>query len=242
MEEVVRSSSSKNPRTIREVSHLFLSSVSHETEKVTRMPLMSCYVTRNVKDVNRAIRETVLLLRDGEKLVYVGCLDENPFHLKSAAEFEVLQVSSSRLLDFHAAKEAVSLSSKVLPEYFFLTFSENDCALLDPLFSMISIYLVILPSTGRDITEAYKFMKAISSLGSRTNWFFRFHPEESVTVSQRIGEAYQKFSEKFLRVPIQILHSGIPGALRHWQHVLTEPNPDLVREQSRLLSRIFEDA
>ncbi len=243
MKEVISSSSVKARRTIKEVSHLFLSSVPvpSEMEKPKPIPLVGCYLAKGSKEETRSFETTLRILQSGGLAAHVCYLDSSSFSLESS-EFEATALSTELLLELSA--EEIPTSDMPDSDFDFCLFvlREDDCSFLDPLFRFFNYFLIVSPMTGRGMTETFKFMKAVKLQNERSKYFLHFSTSESANVSSRAGEEFNKLTDRWIHAPIQILHSGIPASLRQWQQTIKEAPSEDSPEQAYILKRIFTHA
>lgn len=241
MKEVLSPSAAKPRRTIKEVSHLFLSSVSPEMEKTRSIPLVGCYLAKGTKQEVRSLEAAVRLLQSGGLAAYVCYLDSSSFSLQSS-EFSATSLPTELLLELGADDVPSSDAPETDADFCLFVLREDDCSFLDPLFQFFSHFVILSPMTGRGMTETFKFIKAVKPLNAYGKYFLHFSTEESTNVILRAGEEFSKLTDKWIHTPIQILHSGIPTSLRSWQQVLKEISSAGSPEQAYILRRIFSHA
>lgn len=240
MEEAVGSSPTKSRRTIKEVSHLFLSSVSAENQKDRPAPLIGCYLTKGVKEETVPLKSTVTLLRSGKMPAQVCYLESSSMSLKTTSEFEIVSLSNELILELSSDEIEPLRLPQNRSEFCLFALREDDCGSLDPFFRYLDLFLVVSSFQGRDLTEVYKFIKAVRQVNSRASWFLRPFPEEAVAVSQKVGEEFNKLTIKLLNSPVHILHSGIPAAHRLWQQAVGELDPEFAKARAYILRKIFD--
>ena len=235
------SSSAKARRTIKEVSHLFLSSVPSEMEKPRPIPLVGCYLAKGTKEETRSLEATVRLAKSGGLAAHVCYLGSSSFSLKSS-EFEATPLSTELLLELSAEEMPASDAPDTDVDFCFFVLREDDCSFLDPLFRFFNCFLIVSPMTGRGMTETFKFMKAVRLQNEHSKYFLRFSTEESGHVISCIGEEFNKLTDRWIHAPIQILHAGIPASLRQWHQAIKEGSSEHFPEQAYILRRIFSHA
>jgi len=241
VKEAISSSSVKARRTIKEVSHLFLSSVASEMEKPKSIPLVGCYLAKGSREEARSFETTLRVLQSGGLTAHVCYLDSSSFSLKSS-QFEATALSTELLLELGAEEMEMMPSADMHDSDFdfcLFVLREDDCSFLDPLFRFFNYFLIVSPMTGRGMTETFKFMKAVKLQNERSAYFLHFSTAESVHVSSRAGEEFNKLTDRWIHAPIQILHSGIPASLRQWQQTIKGTPSENSPEQAYILKRIF---
>lgn len=207
-------------RSIKDVSHLFLSSAPAET-RVSHYPVIGCYLTKSILHEASLLTQLVNATRTGNLETNVCFLASSNLVIRPTSEFEVTSLPDEVWTEGPSLRQPVALSSGTHAGCYFFVFREADCAKLNAFYTFFDPIVVAAEPHAKDLTEVYKLVKGIESAAPRKQWLIYYVAEGKDNGRNRlVTKEFNKITQRFLEVSVKDLFSNLSNQDTEWRQVL----------------------
>ena len=229
----------KPKRTIRDISHHFLSSVPEEEKYQKRPALVGCYLTKTAIQHTYSIFEMLEQLGLSKNAIRLCHLEHSPLQLNTNGNRKVFSISEDLLREISLSRDSSGVSPAPPVSSCCFFFCEDDCARIDEFSYLFTPILVAAEPSGKDLTEVFKLLKGFRKDGEGSaSWFLQFFPELRIQMSHLIHEEFNKVSSRFLGLSVRLLHASDPQCYSAWLHAVENISQDIFMLQTALAARL----
>lgn len=228
-------------RTINDVSRHFLSDADPVVSP-KHTPVVGCYLTKSVLNDEVFLGELVRSTSPKGSRACVCYLGQSLTSIRATSAFDVIPIPIDFLDESliksgsEAARSSVSVSTRSI--YYFL-FREDDCGVLDAVFSLLAPILLVTDASRRDMSEVFKLVKGFLGSGSDRTWFLRLYPDLDIRKSRLICDELNKVLGHFFRFSMNL---WVPGRQDQdaWNRALEGVRPEIVCRQDAWVKCVEE--